>query len=101
MRAKPIGEVLTKKNINRGATEVSFTNIWDNPKGFKVEELRPRPFQFFFRKEEDLQRVLDCGPWIFRNSLLILEKRRRDIVVNEESFDKIKAWVQIWGLPPY
>lgn len=57
-----VGRVLTRKPVNKGASEAAFGSIWENPSGFRVEEIRPRIFQFFFEKESDLERILVGGP---------------------------------------
>lgn len=57
-----VGRVLTRKPVNKEALEAAFGSIWENPSGFRVEEIRPRIFQVFFEKEDDLQRVLSGGP---------------------------------------
>lgn len=53
-----VGWILTRKPINKGVIEEKFTSIWNNSTGFKVEEIKPRMFQFFFAKEAVKKRVL-------------------------------------------
>lgn len=67
----------SRKNINRSALEAAFNNIWESPTGFKVEEIKPRFFQFFFQKKEDMLRIKNGGAWIFKTSLMILHEWRR------------------------
>ncbi|KAJ1420369.1 Zinc knuckle CX2CX4HX4C, partial [Sesbania bispinosa] len=61
----------------------ALSGIWCNPKGFKVEELRNKVFQFFFDEESDANRILQGSPWLFRNSWLILKGWERGIEIDD------------------
>lgn len=88
-----MGRVFTRKPVNKGALEAAFNNIWERPEGFKVEEIKPRIFQFFFDRELDVERVLEGGPWLFRNAWLILKRWDRSLSLNEDSFNMVKMWI--------
>ncbi|KAF7832946.1 putative ribonuclease H-like domain, reverse transcriptase zinc-binding domain-containing protein [Senna tora] len=53
--------------------EMALTNIWGNPPGFKVIKIEKHTFQLFFDREEDMERVLKGGAWLYRNSWLLLQ----------------------------
>lgn len=54
-----IGRFLMNKLINKGVLEAAFNNIWRQMTGFKIEEIKPRFFQFFFDNKRDLVRILN------------------------------------------
>ncbi|KAF7831567.1 cysteine desulfurase mitochondrial-like [Senna tora] len=80
---------------------MALTNIWGNPAGFKVVEIGKYTFQLFFDRVEDLERVLKGGPWLYRNSWMLLQRWRRDWQTNPMVFDQAPMWVQFWGLPTH
>ncbi|KAF7815550.1 cysteine desulfurase mitochondrial-like [Senna tora] len=96
-----VGRVLTTKTIHKPALEAALRNIWGVDKGFKVEEVVARTFQFSFGSKEEMDKVMKGGPWIFRNSWLIIQQWQRDAEVLERGFESVRLWVQLWGLPPH
>ncbi|KAJ1375649.1 Zinc finger, CCHC-type [Sesbania bispinosa] len=65
-----IGKIITQKPIHLNSVQSALEGIWCNPVGFRMEEIFPKTFQFFFGSEEDTTRVLGGSPWLFRNSWL-------------------------------
>lgn len=96
-----IGRILTNKPINKGSMEAAFNNIWGQPACFKIEEIKPKIYQFFFNNEKDLSRILNGGLWLFRNVWLILQQWDRALKYHEEELNTVKLWIQIWGLSPH
>lgn len=37
-------------------------NIWNNPKGFRVEEIKAKTFQVFILDEVEMNNVMKNGP---------------------------------------
>ncbi|KAF7832615.1 cysteine desulfurase mitochondrial-like [Senna tora] len=62
-----MGKLLNAKPVNKQALENAFRNIWSQPKGFKVEETERNTFLFHFAEEYEMTKVLNGGPWTFRN----------------------------------
>ncbi|KAF7838942.1 cysteine desulfurase mitochondrial-like [Senna tora] len=93
------GKIISSKPVNKGALESAFRNIWNQPEGLRVEEVDTNLFLFHFRKEKDMTRVLENGPWTFRNRWLTLARWRRGMVGTEEVFTRVKLGVQLWGVP--
>ncbi|KAJ1413686.1 hypothetical protein SESBI_19509 [Sesbania bispinosa] len=79
----------------------ALAGIWCNPKGFRIEEIVPKTFQFFFDNETDVSRILKGTPWLFRNSWLILKQWSRGQSIDSIDFSTISIRVQIWGLPSH
>ncbi|KAF7820590.1 cysteine desulfurase mitochondrial-like [Senna tora] len=93
------GKIISSKPVNKGALENAFRNIWNQPEGLRVEEVDSNMFLFHFMNEKDMTRVIENGPWIFRNRWLTLARWRRGLVGTEEMFARVKVWVQLWGVP--
>nr|XP_023898826.1 uncharacterized protein LOC112010701 [Quercus suber] len=56
-------------------------------------------FQFKFRREFDMDRVLKGGPWSFDNQVLLLRRWQPGMTALNIKFDSVALWVQIWGAP--
>lgn len=68
--------------------------MWGDPSGFRMEELDSKLFQVFFDEESSMQRVLDRGPWLFRNSWVILDRWKRNMRNEEYKFNQASVWIQ-------
>ncbi|KAL3530133.1 hypothetical protein ACH5RR_009455 [Cinchona calisaya] len=52
----------------------NFCSIrWGYPKKLEIIELGVSIFQFTFGNQMDLERVLNTGPWLFDNQLLVVK----------------------------
>ncbi|KAL3503047.1 hypothetical protein ACH5RR_037496 [Cinchona calisaya] len=56
-------------------------------------------FQFIFGLEQDQKRVARGGSWIIDNKVIILQKWREDIEMEDGNFNYTNIWVQVWNLP--
>ncbi|KAJ1431055.1 Zinc finger, CCHC-type [Sesbania bispinosa] len=96
-----IGQIFTQKPIHLNSMQNALGGIWCNPLGFRMEEVFPKTFQFFFDSEEDTDRILKSSPWLFRNSWLILKRWSRGHPIDKVDFSKVEVKIQLWGLPPH
>lgn len=96
-----IAKILSVKNVNVKSLETALCSIWNEPLGFRLTELEPKFYQLFFDNEIDLERALSNGPWLFRNSWIVLHKWNRGWKENLSLFDRASTWVQFWGLPSH
>ncbi|KAJ1407826.1 hypothetical protein SESBI_24015 [Sesbania bispinosa] len=94
-----MGVFITEKPIHANSFQSALASIWCNPKGFKVEEIMEKKFQFLFDDAKDAERVLRGSPWIFRNSWLSLKRWERGQEVESLNFPVVPLRIQIWGLP--
>ncbi|KAJ1382069.1 Zinc knuckle CX2CX4HX4C [Sesbania bispinosa] len=94
-----VGRIITEKPVHVNSLQNALASIWCNPKGFKVEELEPKTFRFFFEEDADMERILRGSPWIFRNSWLSLLRWERNQDFNTLKFTTVPLRVQILGLP--
>ncbi|KAJ1401181.1 Zinc knuckle CX2CX4HX4C [Sesbania bispinosa] len=90
-----------EKPIHTNSLHNALAGIWCNLRGFKIEEIKDKTFQFFFYEERDAERVLKGNPWLFRNSWLVLKRWECDQSIEDMDFSKIPINVQLWGLPPH
>ncbi|KAK6133116.1 hypothetical protein DH2020_033155 [Rehmannia glutinosa] len=51
------------------------------------------------RSLEDKKRVLTGKTWTFDNQFLLLREWSEKLADNEEAFNSVEIWVQIWNLP--
>ncbi|XP_016206480.1 uncharacterized protein LOC107646844 [Arachis ipaensis] len=93
------GRIFANRQFTMGTMENALTAIWGKPKGIRVTEIKSNVFQFFFDMEEELLRIEQGSPWLFKN--FVLHVRRWNI--QEEAADnvisKFPVWVQLWGIP--
>ncbi|KAF7811814.1 biotin carboxylase 2, chloroplastic [Senna tora] len=94
-----IGKILTKKIIHKIPLEMALRNIWGRPRGFRIEEIGPYMYQFIFDSKGDANRILRKGPWLFRNSWIILQRWQEDLNSLEKGPNKVPIWIQMRGLP--
>ena len=63
-----IKKVISEKTIHKQAIQTAMANIWNNPYGFRVEDLGNRLFQFYFDDEVARCTALRRKPWIYHNA---------------------------------
>ncbi|KAJ1431787.1 Zinc knuckle CX2CX4HX4C [Sesbania bispinosa] len=95
-----VGKIITDKPIHTNSLHNALSGIWCHPKGFRVEEISTKIFQFFFDNEQESNRILRGSPWLFRNSWLVLQPWKRGVIAEDQQFLTVPVHVQIWGLPP-
>jgi hypothetical protein len=54
--------------------KVRMAEIWKPVKGVTIKEATTGKFLFHFAHPLDMEAVLNGGPWIFDNNMLILER---------------------------
>lgn len=94
-----IGRFLTKKNLNVRAMKSKMADVWKPTMGINIKEIEPVIFLFQFYHKEDLQWVVNGGPWSFDNVMLIVAT-----IPNGEEPVKVplwhlNIWIQIYDIP--
>nr|XP_027124002.1 uncharacterized protein LOC113740657 [Coffea arabica] len=69
------------------------------PKGLKVAELGPNVFQFTIPDLKDKERILEGGPWIIDNQILVIRRWEVGIEEDKDAFNLAPVWLQVWNLP--
>ena len=81
-----IGKIFSAKEIPLKYLRMTMTKAWKTEE-IKVVRLQAKKFQIFFKKEEDVARIVQMGPWYLDNSLIFLKRWERDNQPDEESFN--------------
>ena len=63
---------LTEKNINFNAMQIVMASLWRPKEGMEIHDLGGSRYSFVFYRIFDLQKVLECGPWSFEQSMLVV-----------------------------
>lgn len=94
-----VGKFLSEKSINDRAMKCKLANVWKPAMGITIKELESGIYLFQFYHIQDLNWVLNGGPWSFDNIMLalaIIPPRENPVKVPLES---INLWIQIHDLP--
>lgn len=94
-----IGKFLTCKPFNKKVAKTTLKKAWGLEDGVQIVEVGSNLFQFKFKTEFDLDRILKGGPWSFDNQLLLLTKWRKGMNAENVRLNQASLWVQIWGAP--
>ncbi|TXG66449.1 hypothetical protein EZV62_007724 [Acer yangbiense] len=94
-----VSMILFNKIVNREAFMRVIGKIWRVNEGFEIELVSGNIFTFFFKNEEDRQRIISGGPWSFDNALMGLAKPEGKGTIESVQFKVAKFWVQIHQVP--
>lgn len=94
-----MGKFLTCKPFNKKAAQYTLKRAWGLEEGVQIVEVGANLYQFKFRTEFDMERILRGGPWSFDNQALMLRRWQKGMTVENVKFDAVSLWVQIWGAP--
>nr|XP_027067658.1 uncharacterized protein LOC113693301 [Coffea arabica] len=94
-----LGKIRGDKIANFTGVKNFVANAWGYPKDLKVTELGPNFFQFGIKGEETRERIVNGGPWILDNQILVLSKWYGGIEDDPNVFRIAPLWVQMWSLP--
>ena len=94
-----IGRIKGEKVANFTGVKKFVTAAWGYPKELRITELGPNLFQFLISRVEEREKILNGGPWIMDNQILVLRPWRAGIEEDEEAFNLAPLWVQVWNLP--
>ncbi|KAL9686402.1 hypothetical protein QQ045_023860 [Rhodiola kirilowii] len=89
----------TGKSFNITALASSLKKAWIMETGVRFEEIGGNMAVARFEKQEDMEYVLDGGPWWFGNQGIVM--KRWEMGKRPELLDlsKIEIWIQIHNLP--
>ena len=69
-----LGKIRGEKMVNFTGQKNFVSTAWVYPKDLKVTELGPNLYQFLIPDRETRERVVNGGPWILDNQLIVLSK---------------------------
>lgn len=94
-----VGRFLTEKSLNFREMKSKMADIWRPARGLTIKDLKPGLFLFQFYHVDDLEWVLNGGPWSFDGAMLVISK----IGVGEDPLEvplfHLKCWIQLYGVP--
>lgn len=94
-----VGKFYTKRRVNLESVARVLKIAWKTKENFEVSDLGENRALFLFQSMDDLDRVLQLGPWLYDKYLLILHKLQAGEFAWKACFEKVSFWVQIHGLP--
>lgn len=90
---------LTRRVLNMEAIAKTFTLLWKTRKGFEIRDMGDHKVMFVFPEALDIDRVLMREPWTFDRHLVVLERMKRSVAIEELEFNQTSFWVQVYDLP--
>lgn len=66
-----VGRFLSEKNINERAMKSKLADLWKPAMGINIKSIKKRLYLFQFYHKDDLNWVINNGPWTFDNVLLV------------------------------
>ena len=94
-----IGRVIGEKVINFTGIKNFVAVAWGYPRNLSVVELGPNVFQFNVQNPDDQHRIVEGGPWVIDNQMLVLKRWVEGIEEDYKAFMTAPLWVQLWNLP--
>ena len=94
-----IGKFLTCKSFNKKAAQNTLRRSWGLDEELQIVEVGSNLFQFKFKSDFELDRVLKGEPWTFDNQALMLRRWQLGMTTANVKFDLIALWIQIWDAP--
>lgn len=87
------------KNIAFPLVQNYVTNTWGKFGLKKLMKNDDGVFLFKFDSKEGVEKVLQRGPWIIRNSPIILTKWTPDIPLTKSEVTKVPVWIKLHNVP--
>ena len=94
-----IGKFLTCKPFNKRAALNTLRRAWGLDEGVQMVEVGSNLFQFKFKTEFEMERILKSGPWSFDNQVLMVQRWKQGMTAENVKFESVAIWIQIWGAP--
>ncbi|CAH9081571.1 unnamed protein product [Cuscuta epithymum] len=94
-----VGTVITNKMVNFSALRNLMASLWMPGKGISIKAIDEKRYMFTFYHPIDMKRVLEDGPWIFEQNLLVLRALQPGDVPLSVPLNEAKFWVQVHDIP--
>ena len=94
-----MGHFHTAKLLNIWVAKNLLQSMWKHDQDLKIMDVGEGLLQFKFSIENQLNWVLNNGPWSFDNHLLLLRRWEKGMIAFKVDFKFVPIWVQVWGLP--
>lgn len=90
---------LTEKSINVRAMKSKLADVWKPTMGISIKEIGQDMFLFQFFRKEDMQWVLNGGPWSFDNVMVALTSVAAGEDPAKVNIWFLNIWIQLHNLP--
>ncbi|KAM0852301.1 hypothetical protein ACQ4PT_051857 [Festuca glaucescens] len=97
--SKVIAKLLSDKHGHAEAMATALGRIWCPMKGATCEDMGDNVFIFTLRQESGKNKSLNEGPWMFNESLLVVEEFVPTNTAVDYVFTTIPIWIRMFGLP--
>lgn len=94
-----VGHFLTEKGVNSRAMKTKLADFWRPARGISIKDLKPGVFLFQFYHLDDMQWVLNGGPWSFDGAMLVVSAIKKGEDPCMVPLFDLQIWIQIHGLP--
>ncbi|PNX63855.1 hypothetical protein L195_g053722, partial [Trifolium pratense] len=94
-----VGRFICDKVIHLNSMKVRMAELWKPLNGVTIKEASGGKILFHFGHQLDMESVLNGGPWIFDNNMLILERVQLGMQIEQFSLNHVTMWVQVHDLP--
>ncbi|KAM0897492.1 hypothetical protein ACQ4PT_022552 [Festuca glaucescens] len=91
--------VHTSKAFSHAAMFKQMRNAWSTAQDVTFKTKGEKLFLAQFHCLGDWDRVMDGGPWLFRNAALVMVEYDGFTNVDDYKLDKIPVWTRIQGIP--
>ena len=66
---------------------------WGLDEGVQMVEVGLKLFQFKFKIEFEMERILKSSPWSFDNQVLMVQRRKQGMTAENTKFDLVAIWI--------
>lgn len=94
-----VGKLLMARVVSGEILRTTLLRAWRLTESANFTTLNDNLFLIEFDLIDDLEHVLEGGPWLFDNFLVALQTFDGSIPPDKIEFSKTALWVQIHGLP--
>lgn len=94
-----VGRFLSDKAVNNRAMKSKLADIWRPALGITIKEIETGSYLFQFYHKEDMQWVINGGPWMFDNMMLLLESIPSGKSLTKVSLCFLNIWIQVYDIP--
>jgi hypothetical protein len=95
-----VGRVLTEKGFSDESLKRTMLAAWNTAKEVGFRPIGKNLYEIQAYCLGDWQRIMDHGPWLFRECALMLEKFDGSTTVPAVLPSKVQVWIQIHKIPP-
>nr|XP_017245464.1 PREDICTED: uncharacterized protein LOC108217127 [Daucus carota subsp. sativus] len=94
-----VGRFLTEKSLNVRAMKSKLADIWRPAMGISIKTLTAGLYLFQFFHKDDMQWMMNNGPWTFDNAILVTNTIPAGGDPTKVPLNEVEFWVQIYDLP--